>query len=75
MKLARRLGVVVVIASLTLGSPTAAPGKPDPPVFGSEVTLVLLPVFVADRDGRAIRGLSAPVRETPLISSRILASR
>lgn len=59
MKLARRLGAFVAIASLTLGSSSATPGKPDPPVFGTEVTLVLLPVFVADGKGRAIRGLSA----------------
>ena len=59
MKLARRLGAFVAIALLTLGSSPATPGKPDPPVFGTEVTLVLLPVFVADGKGRAMRGLSA----------------
>jgi VWFA-related protein len=30
-----------------------------PPVYSSEVSLVLLPVFVVDRDGRAVRGLRA----------------
>jgi VWFA-related protein len=29
------------------------------PIYSSEVSLVLLPVFVVDRDGHAVRGLSA----------------
>lgn len=29
------------------------------PVFGSDVSLVLLPVFVVDRDGKAMRGLQS----------------
>ena len=35
-------------------------GTPAPaPVFRSDVSLVLLPVFVIDKDGKAVRGLSA----------------
>lgn len=60
MPLGRRLGAVVVaLASVASSASSAAPGKTDPPVFGTEVTLVLLPVFVADGAGRAVRGLSA----------------
>jgi VWFA-related protein len=58
MTLARRLGAFVTIASLVWSSSLASAGKPVPPVFGTEVTLVLLPVFVADGEGRAMRGLS-----------------
>lgn len=42
--------------ALLLGA--AAPQK-QPPVFRSDVSLVLVPVFVIDRDGRAVRGLRA----------------
>lgn len=42
--------------ALLLGA--AAPQK-QPPVFRSEVSLVLVPVFVIDSDGRAVRGLRA----------------
>src|SRR6266540_49448 len=59
MKLARRLGAFVTIACALSASSSAGPGKPAAPVFGTELTLVLLPVFVADGEGRAMRGLSA----------------
>jgi VWFA-related protein len=52
-----RLGALVVAVSLAWSAP-ATFGKSDPPVFGTDVTLVLLPIFVADGDGRAMRGLS-----------------
>jgi len=58
MKLARRLGALSVVVFLTCAT-AASPGKPDPPVFGADVALVLLPVFVSDGKGRAMRGLSA----------------
>ena len=43
-----------------LAATTAAVDAPrQPPVYSSEVSLVLLPVFVVGRDGRAVRGLRA----------------
>src|SRR5688572_8904132 len=52
---------VSVVAALALSVTTvAAPEDAPPParpVFASEVSLVLLPVFVVDGDGRAVRGL------------------
>jgi VWFA-related protein len=51
--------------------------RPAPPVFQSNVSLVLLPVFVVDHEGRAVRGLQASdfeVREdgraSPIVSFR-----
>ncbi len=35
-----------------------ADDRPEAPVFGTEVSLVLLPVFVVDRGGKAVRGLA-----------------
>src|SRR6266545_1991945 len=57
MTLARRLGALVTLAFVVARGSIAGPEKPS--VFGTEVTLVLLPVFVADGQGRALRGLSA----------------
>ena len=43
---------------LALGSPAAsADTRREPPVYAAEVSLVLLPVFVVDGQGRAVRGL------------------
>jgi VWFA-related protein len=73
--LAFALGIVL----LHLAPPVlrAQEGKPVTPVFQSNVSLVLLPVFVVDRDGRAVRGLQAEdfeVREdgrpSPIVSFR-----
>lgn len=44
----------LALAALLAAAP--APSQ-EPPVFGSDISLVLLPVFVSDRDGRAMRGL------------------
>lgn len=41
------------------GFPQTRSKKPAPPVFGADVSLVLLPVFVSDTGGRAVRGLRA----------------
>jgi VWFA-related protein len=57
MTLARRLGALVTLAFVVARGSAAGTEKPS--VFGTEVTLVLLPVFVADGQGRALRGLSA----------------
>jgi len=51
-------------AVLVLSAGVRAQEKPAPkaevtPVFSSDVSLVLLPVFVIDGDGKAVRGLSA----------------
>jgi len=51
-------------AVLVLSAGVRAQERPTPkpevtPVFSSDVSLVLLPVFVIDGDGKAVRGLSA----------------
>jgi VWFA-related protein len=38
---------------------TAAAANDQPPVFGTDVSLVLVPVFAVDEQGRAVRGLRA----------------
>ena len=57
----RRSGPVLAFA-LVLSAGLSAQDKPKgtpAPVFRSDVSLVLLPVFVIDKDGKAVRGLSA----------------
>ncbi len=66
--------------ALVLLAPAALSGqehRPAPPVFQSNVSLVLLPVFVVDHEGHAVRGLQAKdfeVREdgrpSPVVSFR-----
>jgi VWFA-related protein len=54
------LGLALLLAAG--GSAIAAAAnaaKTEPPVFGSDVSLVALPVFVADKQGLAMRGLAA----------------
>jgi VWFA-related protein len=57
MQLSRGVGVLVVVGLLGWTRPIASAQKAETPVFGTEVSLVLLPVFVADGSGRAMRGL------------------
>jgi len=55
-------GALVVALGLALVVPLGLTAQEHPspaPVFGSGVSIVLLPVFVVDRDGRAVRGLQA----------------
>jgi VWFA-related protein len=49
--------LLVALAFALLASATAA--NDQPPVFGTDVSLVLVPVFAVDVHGRAVRGLRA----------------
>jgi VWFA-related protein len=52
-------GVLVGLAALAAtGSPAEHPPQEAPPVFGVDVRLVAVPVFVTDKDGRAVPGLT-----------------
>lgn len=50
--------VALALAAVAL-PPPAAPAREEPPVFGTDVSLVLVPVFAVDQHGRAARGLRA----------------
>ena len=60
--------MVAPLLALAQTQTTASPAQATPPaqttpataVFSSEVSLVVLPVFVVARDGRAMRGLQPP---------------
>lgn len=59
MKSAAGVTTVVAVALLfPFPSASGADRPAQPPVFASGVSLVLLPVFIVDRDGRAVRGLA-----------------
>ena len=51
--------VIVALAALAVSAEAQAPADREQPVFSSDVSLVVLPVFVVGPDGRALRGLSA----------------
>lgn len=50
---------VALVAAVLACGPAAVSQAPPAPVFGTDVSLVLLPVFVSDARGRAVRGLQA----------------
>jgi VWFA-related protein len=56
-----RIGALILVGCVTNASPAAiqAIQKTEPPVFGAFVTLVAVPVFVTDKNGKAVAGLKA----------------
>jgi VWFA-related protein len=55
----RPAAVLLGLGLALLGGVAAPESTPQAPVFGTDVSLVLLPVFVVDREGKAVRGLHA----------------
>src|SRR6266850_4153896 len=50
---------VLTVFSSAVSAETPPKVKASPPVFGAGVTVVTLPVFVTDKDGKAVAGLTA----------------
>lgn len=51
--------LLFLLAATTAASPSPQSRQTAPPVFGSGVALVAVPVFVTDKDGRSVAGLKA----------------
>src|SRR5881296_4030105 len=54
----RIAGALVGLAALAARSPAEPPAQQAPPVFPVDVRVVAFPVFVMDKDGRGVPGLT-----------------